>query len=232
MRYLIGTKVGMTRIFDNQGTFIPVTVIKVNDCWVIGKKNIEKHGYKAIHLGYGLLSDKKATKPYKGFFSKTGLEKIYKITKEFRITEHNDLYETGKELKVDIFKEGDYIDISGISKGKGFAGAMKRHGFHGLPSSHGHGEYRRAPGSMSASSYPSRVFKGKKLPGHLGAKKTTIQKLEVLKVDPETNILVVKGAVPGIKGSCLSIKETVKSKKQKKLTEVLRKEETKLKKKR
>ncbi|MFC1512561.1 50S ribosomal protein L3 [bacterium] len=215
MKYLIGTKIGMTRIFHENGNSSPVTVIKIDDCWIVGKKTKEKDGYDAVQIGYGVLKEKKATKPYKGLFKNIKSKKIPRMVREFKIdASAQEQYELGTDYPLDIFTQGDYVDVSGISKGKGFAGVMKRHGFHGLPASHGHGEYRRAPGSIGASSYPSRVFKGKKMPGHMGVKKVSVQKLEIAQVDSETRVILIKGAVPGINGAVLGIKETVKSKKK------------------
>lgn len=213
----MGTKIGMTRIFDTKGLEIPVTVVKVERCWVVGKKTPERDGYTALQLGYGAKKPYKATKPFAGLFKNIGDGTIASRIQEVRIRdtkENLDHYELGKEIRADIFAAGDYVDVVGISLGKGFAGVMKRHGFGGLPASHGHSEYRRAPGSMSASSYPSRVFKGKKLPGRMGSDRVTIQKLEVVNVNADENMILLRGAVPGRRGGVITIKETVKAKKR------------------
>jgi large subunit ribosomal protein L3 len=236
MKGILGTKIGMTRIFDNKGISIPVTVIHVEKCWVVGKKTKDKHGYEALQLGYKELVDRKATKPQKGIVKNLPQDAVVKsipyIIQEIRDAENFDTYVLGQEIKADLFKAGEYVDVQGTSKGKGFAGVMKRHGFGGLDASHGHGEYRRAPGAMSASSYPSRVFKGKKLPGHMGDVTKTVQKLEVVEVNPEDNLILIKGAVPGSNGTYITIKQTVKSKKFKKVVEAPKSKEVKLQKKR
>ncbi|MFC1566698.1 50S ribosomal protein L3 [bacterium] len=212
MQGILGTKIGMTRILDENGISIPITIVKMDSCWIVNKKNVEKDGYISIVLGYG--EKKRANKPYTGIFKNVGNNKVAKKVREFKLDGNTDDFKIGQEINVDFFAEGQYVDVSAISKGHGFAGAMKRHGFGGLPASHGHGEYRRAPGSMSASSYPSRVFKGKKLPGHMGNRKVTVQKLKVVKVDAESRLILIRGAVPGVKNTCITIKKTTKSEKK------------------
>jgi large subunit ribosomal protein L3 len=205
---ILGLKVGMTQIFDNEGKAVPVTVIAANPNIVVQKKTIENEGYEAIQVGFDDKAEKKVTKPLKGHFAKAKVA-TKRYLREFRL-EDAASYEVGQEIKVDIFKEGDRVDISGVSKGKGFAGAIKRHNFHRGPMRHG-SKYHRWAGSMGASSSPSRTIPGKKLPGHMGAENTTVVNLEVVKVDPEKNIILVKGGIPGIRGSLVMIKDTVKA---------------------
>ncbi|MDR0675668.1 MAG: 50S ribosomal protein L3 [Elusimicrobiota bacterium] len=232
MKSIIGTKVGMTRIFDEKGSLLPITVIKVDKCWATGIKTVEKNGYSALQLGFGIKREKNTTKPYRGIFKNINNAEVPKFLKEFRIDESELVnYALGQEITVDIFEKGDYVDIVGVSKGKGLTGVMKRHNFNGLPSSHGNGEYRRRGGSLSASSYPSRVFKGIKMAGRTGGDNVTLQKLEVVDIKLDDKLILVKGAVPGIKGSYLQLKETSKFLKKKK-AEVDSKTELKLNKKR
>lgn len=205
---ILGLKVGMTQIFDNEGKAIPVTVIAANPNIVVQKKTVENEGYEAIQVGFDDKAEKKITKPIKGHFAKAKVA-TKRYLREFRL-EDAASYEVGQEIKVDIFKEGEKVDVSGVSKGKGFAGAIKRHNFHRGPMRHG-SKYHRSAGSMGASSSPSRTLPGKKLPGHMGAENTTVVNLEVVKVDPEKNIILVRGGVPGIRGSLVMIKNTVKA---------------------
>ncbi|HNU79198.1 MAG TPA: 50S ribosomal protein L3 [Bacillota bacterium] len=205
---ILGLKVGMTQIFDNEGKAIPVTVIAANPNIVVQKKTVENEGYEAIQVGFDDKAEKKVTKPLKGHFAKAKVA-TKRYLREFRLEDAGS-YEVGQEIKVDVFKEGDRVDISGVSKGKGFAGAIKRHNFHRGPMKHG-SKYHRWAGSMGASSSPSRTIPGKKLPGHMGAENTTVVNLEVVRVDPEKNIILVKGGIPGIRGSLVMIKDTVKA---------------------
>ena len=205
---ILGLKVGMTQIFDNEGKAVPVTVIAANPNIVVQKKTMENEGYEAIQVGFDDKAERKVTKPLKGHFAKAKVA-TKRYLREFRLEDAGS-YEVGQEIKVDIFKEGDRVDISGVSKGKGFAGAIKRHNFHRGPMKHG-SKYHRWAGSMGASSSPSRTIPGKKLPGHMGAENTTVVNLEVVKVDPEKNIILVKGGIPGIRGSLVMIKDTVKA---------------------
>ncbi|EOD00990.1 50S ribosomal protein L3 [Caldisalinibacter kiritimatiensis] len=207
MKGILGRKVGMTQVFKEDGTVVPVTVIETKGVTVVQKRTEEKEGYNAIQIGFEDVKEKKLNKPMKGHFDKADVA-YKKYLKEFRV-ENLDEYEVGQEIKVDIFEEGEKVDITGISKGKGFQGVIKRHNQSRGPETHG-SKYHRAVGSMGASAYPSRVFKSKKLPGHMGHKKVTVQNLEVVKVDVERNLLLVKGAVPGPKGGLLTIKESVK----------------------
>ena len=206
---LIGKKVGMTQIFDESGKVIPVTVIEAGPCVVAQVKTEETDGYTAVQLGYGDIKEKKLNKPTKGHFTKVNVTPK-KHLREFRLNSVEGLT-VGQELKADIFTAGDKIDIQGTSKGKGFQGVIKRHGQSRGPMGHG-SMYHRRPGSMGPTSTPGRVFKGKKLPGHMGNQTITIQNLEVIKVDLDKNVILVKGSVPGAKGAILKLKTSVKSK--------------------
>lgn len=206
---ILGKKHGMTQIFDEKGEVIPVTVIEAGPCVVVQKKTVETDGYNAIQVGFGDVKEKKLTKPLIGHFKKAGVP-FKRYLREFRLDDISG-YEVGSEIKVDIFKPGDRVDVTGISKGKGFAGVVKRYGANRGPMSHG-SKYHRRVGSMGATTDPGRTFKGKIMPGHMGHERVTIQNLEVVKVDPELNLLLVKGSVPGPKGSLLIIKDSVKSK--------------------
>ncbi len=207
MKGILGKKVGMTQIFNDNGELIPVTVIEAGPCSVVQKKTEEIDGYSAIQLGFKDLKENKVTKPAKGHFDKYGVSPK-KYLEEFKV-EGSEALEAGDEVKVDVFSEGDKVDVTGISKGKGFAGTVKRWNFNTGPKTHGSRNYRR-PGSIGAGSDPARVFKGKKMPGHMGTDKVTVQNLEIVKVDSEKNLLLVKGAIPGPKKGILTIKETVK----------------------
>ena len=206
---LIGKKVGMTQIFDETGKVIPVTVIEAGPCVVAQVKTEETDGYTAVQLGYGDIKEKKLNKPAKGHFTKVNVTPK-KHLREFRLDSVEGLT-VGQELKADVFAAGDKLDIQGTSKGKGFQGVIKRHGQHRGPMGHG-SMYHRRPGSMGSTSTPGRVFKGKKLPGHMGVETVTIQNLEVVKVDLDKNVILVKGSVPGNKGAILKLKSSVKSK--------------------
>lgn len=206
---MLGKKIGMTQIFAEDGTLIPVTVIKAGPVTVVQKKTVETDGYNALKVGFEDISEKKVNKPAKGQFDKAGVSPR-RYLREFRI-ENIDAFQVGQEIKVqDMFKEGDRVDVSGISKGKGFQGTIKRFGGSRGPMTHGSG-YHRGIGSMGANSDPSRIFKGKKMPGHMGNEKVTIQNLAVVRVDAERGLLLVKGAVPGARGGLLMIKDSVKA---------------------
>ncbi len=205
---IIGKKIGMTQVFDEQGRVIPVTVIQAGPCVVVQKKTEEKDGYNSVQLGYGDLKEKHATKPLQGHFKKAGVE-LKKVLREFRLEAAADM-NVGDVVDVDTFAAGDSVDVTGISKGKGYAGTIKRYGGHRTPMTHGGGPVHRHAGSMGACSSPSRIFKGKKLPGHMGAVRVTVQNLDVVKVDTENHLLVIKGAIPGPKGSVVTVKNTVK----------------------
>jgi len=205
---IIGRKVGMTQIFDEKGVVIPVTVIECGPCPVVQVKTTETDGYNAVQLGFGEIKEVKVNKPLKGHFSK-GSVKPTKYLREFRLDDIS-TFKVGNEIKVDVFAEGDNVDIQGITKGKGFQGVIKRHGQHRGPMGHG-SMYHRKPGSMGACATPGRVYKGKKLPGHMGVDTVTIQNLKIVRVDLDKNAILVKGSVPGNKGSILKINDTVKS---------------------
>lgn len=204
---LIGKKVGMTQIFDEKGMIIPVTVIEAGPCVVSQVKTVETDGYNAVQLGFGEVKTHKVNKPKAGHFAKANVE-AKKHLREFRLEDVSNV-KVGDEVKADTFEQGEKIDVQGISKGKGFQGVIKRHGQHRGPMGHG-SMYHRRPGSMGSTSTPGRVFKGKKLPGHMGVQKITIQNLEIIKVDMDKNVLLVKGSVPGPKGAILKLKSSVK----------------------
>jgi large subunit ribosomal protein L3 len=205
---ILGKKIGMTQIFTEDGLVIPVTVIEAGPVSVVQKKTVENDGYNAIQVGYVDAKDKALNKPEKGHLAKAGVSNK-RVLKEFRL-EDDSAYNVGDEIKADIFAEGDKIDVTGISKGHGYAGTVKRWGTHRGPMTHGSG-YHRGVGSMGACSTPSRVMKNKRLPGHMGVEQVTVQNLDVVKVDAEKNIILVKGAVPGPKGGVVTIKNSVKA---------------------
>ena len=205
---IIGKKVGMTQIFDEAGKVVPVTVIEAGPCGGVQKKTADKEGYDSVQLGYGEVAAKKLTKPEKGHLDKAGVG-LMKHLHEFRLEDCASL-NVGDVLKADVFKEGERVDVTGISKGHGYAGVVKRWNAGRTPTSHGGGPVHRHAGSMGSTTDPSRIFKGKIGPGQYGVETVTIQNLEVVKVDPELNMLVVRGAVPGPKGSLVTVKTTVK----------------------
>ena len=205
---ILGKKIGMTQIFTEDGLVIPVTVIEAGPVAVVQKKTVEKDGYNAIQVGYVDAKDKAMNKPQKGHLAVAGVSNK-KVLKEFRLEDDSN-YNVGDEIKVDIFAEGDKIDVTGISKGHGYAGTVKRWGTHRGPMTHGSG-YHRGVGSMGACSTPSRVMKNKRLPGHMGVEQVTVQNLDVVKVDAEKNIILIKGAVPGPKGGVVTIKNSIKA---------------------
>lgn len=204
---LIGKKLGMTQIYDDNGKVVPVTVIESEPNPIVQVKTKEKDGYSAVKLGYGDVKEKSLRKPQQGSFKKAGL-KPKKVLREFR-TEDKESYSVGQEIKVDLFKPGDFVDISGVSIGKGFQGGVKRWHWHGGKGSRG-SMHHRAPGSIGASSDPSRVYKGHHLPGRMGGDTITVQNLRVMKVDPENNTIAVKGAVPGHDNTILIINRSIK----------------------
>ncbi|MBW4827011.1 MAG: 50S ribosomal protein L3 [Clostridiaceae bacterium] len=207
MKRILGKKIGMTQIFDENGVVTPVTVVEAGPVKIVQKKSLEKDGYNSIQVGYVDVKENRVNKPSKGHFDKAQVE-YKKYLREFKV-ENSDEYEIGQEIKADIFELGNRVDVSGISKGKGTQGPIKRHGHGRGPETHG-SKYHRAPGAMAAAAYPGRVFKGKKLAGHMGNERVTVQNLEIVKVDAEKNLLLIKGAVPGPKGGLLTIKESVK----------------------
>jgi len=204
---LIGKKLGMTQVFWDDGSVIPVTAIEAGPCVVVQKKATDVDGYDAIQLGFDRLKEKAVSKPLRGHFEKAG-KGCFRILREFKLESAND-YEVGAELRADIFKVGDYIDVVGTTKGRGFAGVVKRHGFRGGRATHG-SMFHRAPGSIGSSAWPSRVFKGKRLPGHMGNRRQTVQNLMVVSVRPEKNIILVKGSVPSSTNGIVLIKDSIK----------------------
>ena len=207
MKNMLGKKVGMTQIFKEDGTLVPVTVIEAGPLFVVQKKTVGKDGYNAIQVGFGDVKEKRMTKPAKGHFDKANVA-YRKFLREFKV-ENPDEFEIGQEIKVDVFSEGDMIDVTGTSKGKGTAGVIKRHGFGRGRETHG-SKFHRMPGGMSAGTYPGRVFKGHRMMGRMGNERVTVQNLEVVRVDAENNLILVKGAVPGPRKGLVSIKATVK----------------------
>ena len=206
---IIGKKMGMTQIFDENGKVVPVTVVEAGPCTVVQKKTVESDGYVAVQLGYGDISAKKVSKPAKGHFDKADVAPK-RTLREFRLDDISAM-NVGDILKADVFAVGDRIDVVGTSKGKGYAGAIKRWNQHRLRESHGTGPVARHAGSMGSCSTPSRVFKGKRLPGHMGAVRVTVQNLSVVKVDAENNLIAIKGAIPGPKGSVVCVSDSVKA---------------------
>ena len=206
---ILATKIGMTQVFTDEGALIPVTVLQAGPCVVTQVKTVENDGYAAVQVGFADKREKLVSKPVKGVFDKAGVS-CKRYIREFKFENAAD-YKVADEIKADIFEAGDKVDATAISKGKGFQGAIKRHGQHRGPMAHG-SKFHRHAGSNGAASDPSKVFKGKKMPGQMGNKRITIQNLEVVRVDAENNILLVKGAVPGPKKCLVTIKETVKTK--------------------
>lgn len=204
---ILGRKLGMSRFFTAEGAVVPVTLIEAGPCAVVQKKTAETDGYGAVQLGFEERPERRLNKPLRGHFRRAGTSPT-RYLREMR-TEDVDGYEVGQVLKADLFAPGDKVDVVGTSKGKGFAGGIKRHGFHRGPMGHG-SKYHRRPGAAGAKG-PARVFKGRKMPGRLGGTRVTIQNLEVVKVDPERNLLAVKGAVPGPRGTVVFIQEAVKN---------------------
>ena len=209
MKGILGRKIGMTQIFTEAGEVVPVTVVEAGPVVVTQVKTIENDGYNAVQVGFVDAKEKSLNKPQNGHLAAANVLK--KHLKEFRV-EAVDAYTVGQEIKADVFAAGEMIDVTGISKGKGFQGPIKRHGQSRGPESHG-SRYHRRPGSMGACSYPGRVFKNKKLAGHMGSVKVTVQNLEVVRVDADKNFILVKGAIPGAKGSVVTLKEAVKASK-------------------
>ena len=205
---IIGKKVGMTQIFDEQGKVVPVTVIEAGPCKVVQKKTVEKEGYASVQLGFDEVSERKLTKPEKGHLDKAEAGAL-SVLHEFRLDNAAEM-NVGDVIKADAFKEGDKVDVTGISKGKGYAGVIKRWGAQRTPTTHGGGPVHRHAGSMGSSTDPSRILPGKKMPGHMGAEQVTVQNLDVVKVDPDLNMIVIRGAIPGPKGGIVYVKSTVK----------------------
>ena len=205
---IIGKKIGMTQIFDETGKVIPVTVVEAGPCVIVQKETVEKDGYAAVQMGFGDIKPQRVNKPMKGHFAKADVAPK-KTLKEFRLDDC-DALNVGDILKADTFAVGDIIDVSGTSKGTGFQGTIKRNNNARLKETHGTGPVHRHAGSMGACSSPSRIFKGKALPGQMGAGKVTVQNLEIVKIDAENNLIAIKGAIPGPKGGIVSIVDSVK----------------------
>ena len=206
---IVAKKIGMTQIFDESGKVIPVTVVEAGPCVVVQKKTVENDGYAALQLGYGDVKVQRMNKPLKGHFEKADVA-CKKNLKEFRLDDC-DVLNVGDIVKADTFAVGDAVDVVGTSKGKGFAGAIKRHNQHRLKETHGTGPVHRQAGSMGACSSPSRIYKGKGMAGHMGAEQVTVQNLEIVKVDTENNLIAIKGAIPGPKGGIVYIVDSVKA---------------------
>ena len=206
---LIGKKIGMTQIFDEKGKVVPVTVVEAGPCVVSQLKTVETDGYTAVQMGFGDIKPKHVTKPLQGHFKKADVAPK-RVLKEFRFDDCS-AYELGQIIKADVFETGNKVDVTGKSKGKGYAGVIKRWNFSRLKESHGTGPNARHGGSMGACSSPSRVWKGKKMAGHLGAEKVTVQNLAVVKIDAEDNLIAIKGAIPGANGGYVVIKDSVKA---------------------
>ena len=204
---ILGTKLGMTQMFREDGTMIPVTVVLAGPCPVVQKKSVEHDGYEAVQVAFKPIREKLCTKPMLGHFKKAGVE-AHRYTREFKFDD-TAAYEVGQVIKADIFANGDHVDVTATSKGKGFEGNIKRWNQGRDRKTHGSHSYR-VPGSMGACTYPGEVFKTKHLPGHMGSERVTVQNLEVVRVDADRNLLLVKGAIPGAKGSLVTVRETVK----------------------
>ncbi|HPD98358.1 MAG TPA: 50S ribosomal protein L3 [Synergistales bacterium] len=202
---ILGRKLGMTQIYDEKGHSVPVTVIEAGPCTVVAVRTMEKNGYTSVSLGFGKVKAEKLPRPYRGVFEKKGLEPTRWI-REFRVDDTGE-YEPGKVVSVDLFQEGDTVDVTGKSKGKGFAGVIKRHHFQGGPGSHGASKFHRQPGSAGASSYPGHIFKGKTMPGRMGGERVTVKNLSIAGVDIENNLLLVKGAIPGPRNGLVMIRK-------------------------
>jgi large subunit ribosomal protein L3 len=208
---ILARKIGMTQVFDDQGNKIPVTVVKTEGCKILEKKTVDKDGYNALLLGFEETKESKLNKPLQGFFRKLGMP-FYRILKEIRVDKITDELKVGDNITVGIFKPGDIVDVTGTSKGKGFAGGVKRWHYGGGGASHG-SMFHRAPGSIGASSYPSRVFKGHHFPGRMGGKTVTVKALEVVRIIEDEGLMLIKGAVPGARNSLMVIKDSKKVKK-------------------
>jgi len=209
---ILAKKIGMTQVFNENGGITPVTVLEAGPCTVIQKKTVEKDGYAALQVGFGVMRDKRANKPLRGHYeARLGAKgaKASRILRELRLDDTS-VYEPGAEIKADIFTAGDRVDVIGTSKGKGYQGTIKRYGGHRGPMSHG-SKYHRGLGSMGPATTPGSVKKGKRMPGHMGAERVTVQNLTVVRADGEKNLLLIKGSVPGIRGAVVIVKSTVKA---------------------
>ncbi|MCK6630239.1 MAG: 50S ribosomal protein L3 [Anaerolineae bacterium] len=208
MTHILGKKVGMTQIVDEKGIIIPVTIIEAGPCYVTQKKTVENDGYSAVQLGFGDLRQKSLNKPKAGHLKKSGSPAV-KYLREFRVSNPDD-YQEGQKIDASIFAAGDMVDVIGTSKGKGFAGGVKRHGFGGGPKTHGQSDRWRAPGSIGAGTTPGRVWKGTRMAGRMGNERVTVQNLKVALVDAEKNVIAVRGAVPGAKNGLVIVRKAVK----------------------
>ena len=206
---IIGKKIGMTQLFDENGNIVPVTVVEAGPCVVVQRKTTESDGYEAVQIGFGAVSDKKLTKALKGHFAKADVA-AKRVLREFRLEDLSAIA-VGDIIKADTFAPGDKVDVCGTSKGKGYAGTIKRWHNHRLKETHGSGPVHRHAGSNAACSSPSRVFKGKRLPGHMGSQRVTVQNLDIVKVDAENNLIAIRGAVPGPKNGIVYITDSVKA---------------------
>ncbi len=202
---ILGRKLGMTQVFDGEGRMLPVTVVEAGPCIVVQKKTRERDGYDAIQVGFGEVRERRLNRPQRGHFSRAGVP-ARRLLREFRLDNVGD-YEVGQEVRVDVFTPGERVDVTGLSRGRGFAGVIKRHHSRRGPMSHG-SKYHRRVGSMNAATDPSRVFKGKKMPGRLGGSRVTVRGLELVRVDPDRNVLLIKGSVPGVRGAYLAIRSS------------------------
>jgi large subunit ribosomal protein L3 len=209
MKGLLGKKLGMTQIFDDRGEVVPVTVIEAGPCYITQKKTLENDGYTAVQLGFEEVKPARVNKPELGHLAKNHLPSL-RYLREFRVEDHSDLSE-GQKLDASVFEVGDLVDVIGVSKGKGFAGVVKRHGFSGGPRTHGQSDRLRAPGAIGAGSTPGRIIKGLRMAGRMGNDRVTVQNLEIALVDPERNLLAVKGAVPGARDGLLIIRQARKT---------------------
>jgi large subunit ribosomal protein L3 len=209
MKGILGRKVGMTQIFDDRGEVVPVTVIEAGPCFVAQVKTLERDGYAAVQLGFQEVKPKRLTKPQLGHLRKNQLPPLGHL-QEIRVSDVSQ-YEEGQKIRVSVFDVGDRVDVTGVSKGKGFAGVVKRHGFGGGPKTHGQSDRQRAPGSIGAGTTPGRVYKGMRMAGRMGNARVTVQNLQVVLVDPERNLIAVKGAVPGARNGLLVIEEARKT---------------------
>ncbi len=208
MKGILGRKIGMTRIFNEKGEIVPVTVIQAGPCYVTQVKTTETDGYEAIQIGFEEVHPSRLNKPELGHLKKKNLPPL-RILREIRVEDASQ-YEVGQQLTVEIFKPGDLVDVTGTSKGRGFQGGVKRHGFGGGPRTHGQSDRLRAPGSIGAGTFPGRVLPGTRMAGRMGNRRVTVQNLEVVRVDPENNLILVKGAVPGHKKGLVIIREAVR----------------------
>jgi large subunit ribosomal protein L3 len=200
---ILGKKLGMTQIYTEEGQAVPVTVVEAGPCSIVDIKTPDRNGYSALSLGFGEIKPQKLTRPVKGIFDAAKVEPR-KVIREFRV-DKTDEFSVGQEIKVDLFEAGEKVNVTGVSKGKGFAGVIKRYGYGGNPATHGVSKTHRKPGSSGGSSYPGKVFKGKTMPGRMGNERVTVKNLEVVAVDPGNNLLLVKGAVPGAKNALVMV---------------------------